>query len=463
MSGFKTKARTVELLGRKQIRDSVTALAELMKNAYDADAPWLRVEFSTTGSNQHVVIVDTGLGMSQNDIESKWLVLGTNSKTKRANKTSPSGRPLMGAKGIGRLASATLGKQLWMFTKTEESLWNIVFINWDIFENPYISIEDVRVPTRFGVSSQELILRFDSIIAEMLSEQRSNLENPGWYPENDIDGIVAPLLNGIRNSLSKASIEKKDVEKYIASFKCGTILHIDQLHDDWNRYISPKEHVQRDISQQVSIERECFFSEVFPVLVQILVSSPDILFAGAELVQNLKYHYYDDTDLNTILAAGKELKKAEKETYLRNKFHYGDILIRNRKGSATEYLLCISPPCDVCRPGKVKLNICFINGLEVPEAELTVKRKENVHISVLPINNGCKTDLKYVAWRLFDIVKFDLGKKEDYESICSYSRPFMMSEQYSRQIGNLFTSYFSRAGVDELFMKSAQNLRALFK
>lgn len=53
MSGFKTKARTVELLGRKQIRDSVTALAELMKNAYDADAPWLRVEFSTTGSNQH--------------------------------------------------------------------------------------------------------------------------------------------------------------------------------------------------------------------------------------------------------------------------------------------------------------------------------------------------------------------------------------------------------------------------
>lgn len=71
MSGFKTKARTVELLGRKQIRDSVTALAELMKNAYDADAPWLRVEFSTTGSNQHVVIVDTGLGMSQNDIESK--------------------------------------------------------------------------------------------------------------------------------------------------------------------------------------------------------------------------------------------------------------------------------------------------------------------------------------------------------------------------------------------------------
>lgn len=239
MNGFKTKARTVELLGRKQIRDSVTALAELMKNSYDADAPWLRVEFTTMEPNQHVVIVDSGLGMSQNDIESKWLVLGTNSKTKRANKTSPSGRPLMGAKGIGRLASATLGKQLWMFTKTKESLWNIVFVNWDIFENPYISIEDVNVPTRFGISSQELLLRFDNIIAEMLAEQRSNLEHPGWHPENDIDNIVAPLLNGILNNLSKASVNKKTVKKYFASLNSGTILHIDQLHDDWNRYISP--------------------------------------------------------------------------------------------------------------------------------------------------------------------------------------------------------------------------------
>lgn len=239
MSQFKTKARTVELLGRKQIRDSVTALAELMKNSYDADAPWLRVEFTTTGVNQRVLIADTGLGMSKDDIESKWLVLGTNSKTKRTKKTSPSGRPLMGAKGIGRLASATLGKQLWMFTKTESSLWNIVFINWDIFENPYISIEDVHIPTRFGISGQELMLRFDNIITEMLSEQRDNLSHLGWHPEDDADGMVAPLLTGILENLSQASIDKKTVEKYITSFKKGTILHIDQLHDDWGRYISP--------------------------------------------------------------------------------------------------------------------------------------------------------------------------------------------------------------------------------
>ena len=99
----------------------------------------------------------------------------------------------------------------------------------------------------------------------MLSEQRSNLENPGWYPENDIDGIVAPLLNGIRNSLSKASIEKKDVEKYIASFKCGTILHIDQLHDDWNRYISPisSETRRNDVMLEKMYNRFASFISTF--------------------------------------------------------------------------------------------------------------------------------------------------------------------------------------------------------
>ena len=129
MSGFKTKARAVELLGRKQIRDSVTALAELMKNAYDADAHWMRVEFNTQKKPAHLVVADRGIGMEQDDIENKWLVLGTNSKTTSKEKVSLGGRPLMGAKGIGRLASATIGKQLWMFTKTENSLWNVVFIN----------------------------------------------------------------------------------------------------------------------------------------------------------------------------------------------------------------------------------------------------------------------------------------------------------------------------------------------
>ncbi|KAI4448288.1 hypothetical protein C823_002807 [Eubacterium plexicaudatum ASF492] len=90
MGAFKTKARAIELLGKKQIRDSSTALAELMKNSYDADAEILRVEFITKDIKVPcVVICDNGCGMNQNDIEDKWLVLGTDSKRKVKIKKAP--------------------------------------------------------------------------------------------------------------------------------------------------------------------------------------------------------------------------------------------------------------------------------------------------------------------------------------------------------------------------------------
>ena len=160
MGNFRTKARAIELLGRKQIRDSVTALAELMKNSYDADAPWLRVEFDVGTKAEHIIIADSGIGMTSSDIQEKWLVLGTNSKTNSKGKTSPGGRILMGAKGIGRLASARLGKQLWMFTKSAKSLWNIVYINWNLFENPYLALEDIQIPVMYGISADRLAEQF---------------------------------------------------------------------------------------------------------------------------------------------------------------------------------------------------------------------------------------------------------------------------------------------------------------
>jgi len=267
MSGFKTKARAVELLGRKQIRDSVTALAELMKNAYDADAHWMRVEFNTQKKPAHLVVADRGIGMEQDDIENKWLVLGTNSKTTSKEKVSLGGRPLMGAKGIGRLASATIGKQLWMFTKTENSLWNVVFINWDIFENPYLSIEDIHIPTKYNLSTKELIERFDAIINELLQIQNKNLEHSSWSGTlaSDNAAFVAKLYQTIKLNLLKPSVNKQLIEKFIRSFSKGTILFIDNLYDDWARYLTSVSADERknDVLVQKMYNRFATFAAPF--------------------------------------------------------------------------------------------------------------------------------------------------------------------------------------------------------
>jgi len=246
MGSFTTKARTVELLGRKQIRDAVTAIAELMKNSYDADAPLLRVEFNTQTSEPRVIVADSGKGMSKTDIESKWLVLGTSSKTHRRVRKTDSGRPLMGAKGIGRLASATVGRQLWMFTKTEKSLWNIVYIHWGLFENPNIAIHEVNVPTRFDVSGNELLLRFDSIRREMMDELLANLESTAWNAatDNELDFILS-LKAQILKDIESTSIAKNHISKFVQSFSNGTILFIEKLYDNWDNYLRPMSSEER--------------------------------------------------------------------------------------------------------------------------------------------------------------------------------------------------------------------------
>lgn len=250
MSSFTTKARTVELLGRKQIRDSVTAIAELMKNSYDADAPSLRVEFNTLLQNPRVIIADSGTGMSKENIETKWLVLGTNSKTHRRIRKTDSGRPLMGAKGIGRLAASAVGRQLWMFTKTADSLWNIVYIHWGLFENPKLGIHEIIVPTRFGIPRDELVLRFNDIVSDMKSEVLRNFETDAWQvgaitnndttDENEsASSFISDLKAEILADIQTSGLDKKHIDKFLMGYSQGTVLYIEKLHDNWDKYLSP--------------------------------------------------------------------------------------------------------------------------------------------------------------------------------------------------------------------------------
>src|ERR1041385_727616 len=107
MAKIRTRARTVDMLGRQQIAGTQNAINELFKNAHDAYAKHVRVDFFEDEGT--LVIRDDGVGMTKADFEEKWLVLGTESKAGEARKDQfrPTGmrtRPITGEKGIGRLA-----------------------------------------------------------------------------------------------------------------------------------------------------------------------------------------------------------------------------------------------------------------------------------------------------------------------------------------------------------------------
>jgi Histidine kinase-, DNA gyrase B-, and HSP90-like ATPase len=131
---------TFRLLGRDLITDRITALFELVKNAYDANAENVNIQFFNInllqGANRKIMIQDDGIGMSLDDIQNKWMVIGTNSKRNTFFSPKPYKRRYIGEKGIGRFAVDKLGQVLRIRTKrrTDEKEL-IVTINWQTYED----------------------------------------------------------------------------------------------------------------------------------------------------------------------------------------------------------------------------------------------------------------------------------------------------------------------------------------
>jgi signal transduction histidine kinase len=128
---------TFRLLGRELITDRITALVELVKNAYDANATEVHVEFyaQTRKNYGKIVIRDNGIGMNQQDIVSKWMRIGTDSKRKEKFSPAPFNRRVVGEKGIGRFAIDKLGSLCVIETqKKGDSAVNYLIIDWHNYE-----------------------------------------------------------------------------------------------------------------------------------------------------------------------------------------------------------------------------------------------------------------------------------------------------------------------------------------
>lgn len=150
---IRVRARAVDMLGRQQITGIPTAIHELFKNAHDAYAD--RVEVDYYREDDLFILRDDGIGMTRKDFENKWLTLGTESKVDANQVTGfvPKGkakRTITGEKGIGRLAIATIGRQVLVVTRAlrEDGLHDVVFalIHWGLFEIPGIDLDEIIIP-----------------------------------------------------------------------------------------------------------------------------------------------------------------------------------------------------------------------------------------------------------------------------------------------------------------------------
>lgn len=145
---FDVDAYTARLIGRENVSRLDSAVLELVKNTYDADASICILYYES--STKTLYLADNGSGMSEGVIRKHWMTIGNSSK--KAKYVSSKGRIQTGAKGIGRFALDRIGDRCSMYTKSshETLLWSV---DWSSFSDgkPITSVAADLDTVEFGV------------------------------------------------------------------------------------------------------------------------------------------------------------------------------------------------------------------------------------------------------------------------------------------------------------------------
>lgn len=231
MAKIRVRARAVDMLGRQQIAGIPTAIHELFKNAHDAFAD--SVEVDHFRADHLLVVRDDGLGMTLEDFETRWLTLGTESKVGANDPgaqswTGPSSkplRPIMGEKGIGRLAIAAIGPQVLVLTRAirPTGLQPLVaaLVNWRFFEVPGIDLDSIDIPV---VELSDGRLPNKEVIDKLVARVLANVDALGTkLPVDQADAIRSDLA---LMSFDPNLVQPQFSEPHLGQDRYGTQFYI---------------------------------------------------------------------------------------------------------------------------------------------------------------------------------------------------------------------------------------------
>lgn len=233
---FAVSAKTARLIGRENISDVDGAVIELIKNAYDADAKCVFVQFNipfpevpqnipfelatsvfneaelahllrfylndgkcfvkknnlTSAEEQDltdylfkhdtIIIIDNGCGMNEAILRTAWMNIGTNDKEER--RVSAGGRIKTGAKGIGRFALDKLSMATTVYTKSSADTLKKWEIDWRQFDTA-LMLEEV------SASIEDYDGNYDDLAKKIAKEKVKSFEKYDWNTGTAI--ILSPI------------------------------------------------------------------------------------------------------------------------------------------------------------------------------------------------------------------------------------------------------------------------------
>lgn len=125
---FQADSALLRELGERLVGQPHIALAELIKNAYDADATLCTIVMG----EDEIVVTDNGHGMTETEFLDHWMTIGTRNKQQRG-VSRDFNRNVTGSKGVGRLSAQFLAHKLEIVTspKARPTSQLRAIVDWD--------------------------------------------------------------------------------------------------------------------------------------------------------------------------------------------------------------------------------------------------------------------------------------------------------------------------------------------
>lgn len=147
--GFTVDAGLIQRLGYELVGRAETAVSELIKNAYDADATTVSVTFiNSDAPGGTLIISDDGVGMTESQLVNGFMRIS--SADKIHNPISERfKRRRAGRKGIGRFATQRLGSRLTIITQTLDSSYATqIIIEWSKYKMD-VELSSIKFPISY--------------------------------------------------------------------------------------------------------------------------------------------------------------------------------------------------------------------------------------------------------------------------------------------------------------------------
>ncbi len=153
---FSSDSQLLSELGERLIATPEVALAELIKNAYDADATRCHIWLSE--DDEVLTVNDDGHGMTEDAFLQFWMTIATPNRA-RQQESRRYGRAVTGSKGVGRFAVRQLGRHLELVSvaydeEADEYRRLVAEFDWDEFE-PGAGLQTMEVPYRIEADAEE--------------------------------------------------------------------------------------------------------------------------------------------------------------------------------------------------------------------------------------------------------------------------------------------------------------------